>query len=132
MAYLRQVKPVENPVKKSEFRMPLPPSWGPPVGSVPRNVTSDPEHGLGKWTDVQIKTAITAGVRADGTRLGPPMAFHYYKNVKDEDLDALTAYLRALPPQKGRARRARRSRRTAWRRCTWCGGRTGPEPGSST
>ncbi|PWC41400.1 cytochrome C [Azospirillum sp. TSO22-1] len=156
VAYLRQVKPVVNPVPKSEFRMPLPVSWGPPVGSVPdvprsdaakyaeyvtgplghcmdchtprlsdgrldmtrwgagglplngpwgvsvsRNVTADPDDGLGKWTDAQIKAAITSGVRPDGARLAPPMAYHYYRNIRDEDLTALVAYLRTLPPLKG-------------------------------
>jgi cytochrome c553 len=41
VAYLRAVKPVKNVVAKSEYRMPLPPSWGPPVRKVadvsPRN-----------------------------------------------------------------------------------------------
>jgi mono/diheme cytochrome c family protein len=35
VAYLRSVPAVANPVPKSEYRMPLPPSYGPPVGSVP-------------------------------------------------------------------------------------------------
>ena len=35
VAYLRSVPAVNNAVKKSEYRMPLPPAWGPPVGSVP-------------------------------------------------------------------------------------------------
>jgi mono/diheme cytochrome c family protein len=35
VAYLRSVKPVKNEIPKSEYRIPLPPSYGPPVGSVP-------------------------------------------------------------------------------------------------
>lgn len=35
VAYLRSVKPIVNKVPKSEYRIPLPPNWGPPVGSVP-------------------------------------------------------------------------------------------------
>ncbi|MBL8384732.1 MAG: c-type cytochrome [Burkholderiales bacterium] len=35
VAYLRTVKPVRNQVQKSAYRMPLPPSYGPPVGKVP-------------------------------------------------------------------------------------------------
>lgn len=31
VAYLRSVAPVKNAVAKSEYRMPLPPAWGPPV-----------------------------------------------------------------------------------------------------
>ena len=34
VAYLRAAKPVENKVQKSDYRMPLPPSYGPPIGKV--------------------------------------------------------------------------------------------------
>jgi mono/diheme cytochrome c family protein len=34
VAYLRQVPPVANTVAKSDYKFPLPPSYGPPVGSV--------------------------------------------------------------------------------------------------
>jgi mono/diheme cytochrome c family protein len=34
VAYLRSVPAVKNKVAKSEYRMPLPPAWGPPVGKV--------------------------------------------------------------------------------------------------
>ena len=34
VAYLRTVKPVKNVVPRSVYRMPLPPSYGPPVGRV--------------------------------------------------------------------------------------------------
>jgi mono/diheme cytochrome c family protein len=35
VAYLRQVKPIRNEVKKSVYKIPLPPAYGPPVVSVP-------------------------------------------------------------------------------------------------
>lgn len=35
VAYLRQLPAVKNAVGKSEYRVPLPPSYGPPVGRVP-------------------------------------------------------------------------------------------------
>lgn len=35
VAYLRTLTPVKNEVPRSEYRMPLPPAWGPPVASVP-------------------------------------------------------------------------------------------------
>ncbi|NQW00913.1 MAG: cytochrome C [Rhodospirillales bacterium] len=34
VAYLRNVKPVNNPIAKSVYTIPLPPSYGPPVGEV--------------------------------------------------------------------------------------------------
>lgn len=65
--------------------------WG---VSVAANITPT---GLGDWTDAQIVTAITQGVRPDGRRLKPPMAFAYYRNIAPEDLQAIVDYLRQLP-----------------------------------
>ena len=42
VAYLRTVKPVRNKVPKSEYNMPLPPNYGPPVGEVPEVSKNDP------------------------------------------------------------------------------------------
>ncbi|AWK87402.1 c-type cytochrome [Azospirillum thermophilum] len=70
--------------------------WG---ETVARNITSDPERGLGRWSDAEIKRAVTEGVRPDGTRLGPPMAFHFYKSIDPADLDRLVTFLRTLPPR---------------------------------
>jgi mono/diheme cytochrome c family protein len=66
--------------------------WG--VSAAP-NITPT---ALGKWSDQQIKAAITTGVRPDGARLHPPMAFGYYKGMRPADLDAIVAYLRTLKP----------------------------------
>lgn len=63
------------------------------------NLTSDKETGLGAWTDEQIKTLLTKGVRRDGSRMIPyPMSWPAYALLKTEDLDAIVAYLRTLPP----------------------------------
>ena len=75
--------------------------WG---ESVAGNITPDRQTGIGGWTDAQIKTGIAKGVRADGTKLRPPMAFAYYNNITDEDLDAIVAYLRSLKPVKNALR----------------------------
>lgn len=151
VAYLRTVKPVSNKVAKSTYKVPLPPSYGPPVTKVTAPSPSDkvkygaylagpaghciechsspndkgiPDFkskagggglsfngpwgtsyaanitptGIGKWSDAAVKAAITTGVRPDGTRLKPPMAFHYYKGIKPRDIDAIVAYLRTLKP----------------------------------
>jgi mono/diheme cytochrome c family protein len=70
-----------------------------PSGAV-RNITSDPEDGIGKWTDAQIKLAITTGKRPDGTTLNPIMAVGWYQGITPPDLDAIVAYLRTIPSQK--------------------------------
>lgn len=67
------------------------------------NLTSDKETGLGGWTDDQIKQAVTRGVRRDGSRMLPfPMDWASYASLKPQDLDALIAYLRTVPPVTNR------------------------------
>jgi mono/diheme cytochrome c family protein len=62
------------------------------------NLTSDKETGLGSWTDDQIKTFVTKGIRRDGTRMIPyPMPWPNYAHMNDDDLNALVAFLRSLP-----------------------------------
>jgi mono/diheme cytochrome c family protein len=69
------------------------------------NITPDPETGLGNWSDDDIKKAITDGVRPDGTKLAPPMPYGFFKNMTEEDLDAVVAYLRTIPPIKNKVER---------------------------
>lgn len=66
--------------------------------SVSRNITPHPTDGLGKWTDTEIKRTIRTGISRDGGQLYPPMGFSFYAKVKEEDLDAICAYLRMLKP----------------------------------
>ena len=56
--------------------------------------------GIGAWTDTEIKRAITQGISRDGGKLGPPMAFAWYANLRDDDLNAIVAWLRTVPPQE--------------------------------
>jgi mono/diheme cytochrome c family protein len=62
------------------------------------NITPDKETGIGNWTDEQIITAIREGKRPDGTIIGPPMPIAFYRQMSDRDVQAIVAYLRALPP----------------------------------
>lgn len=148
VAYLRSVPPIDNPIAaESHYDVPLPASWGPPVGhvdvppkedkigygkylagpvarcmdchtepprlreaarlgaggkefhgpwgiSVSANLTPS---GLGDWSDAEIERAIRTGVAPDGHKLFPPMPFAAYKNIAEDDMAALIAYLRSLP-----------------------------------
>ncbi|HEX7573734.1 MAG TPA: c-type cytochrome [Bacteroidota bacterium] len=63
------------------------------------NLTSDKETGLGNWTDDQIKTFLTKGIRRNGKRMIPyPMPWPAFASMKAEDLNAIVAYLRTIPP----------------------------------
>ena len=61
------------------------------------NITPDPETGIGKWSDREIITAIREGKRPDGTTIGPPMPIALYRNMSDEDVRAIVAYVRSRP-----------------------------------
>ena len=156
VAYLRTVAPVRNSVPLSEYNIPLPESYGPPVDTVAEvsredtvaygayvanalghcmechtplvkgspdlsrtglggnvfvkphgmelvavaaNISPHPEQGIGAWTDDEIKRAITQATSRDGRLLQPAMPFYFYEKVSDEDLEAIIAYLRSIPPQ---------------------------------
>jgi mono/diheme cytochrome c family protein len=157
-AYVLSVKPIRHTVAKSQYKIPLPPAYGPPVGHVEapppadkvayggylggpvghcmechtpfkgpgqldlsklgaggrefqvfgppggnvvsRNITPDPEHGIGKWSDADIEHTIRTGIRPDGTKLVRTMAFDWYAKIAPQDLDAIVAYLRSLKPVK--------------------------------
>jgi mono/diheme cytochrome c family protein len=75
-----------------------PPIPGPAGDVVPPNITPDAETGIGRWSDGEIKRAITQGISRDGRKLMPPMAFAYYARMTPRDLDAIVAYLRSLKP----------------------------------
>jgi cytochrome c553 len=65
---------------------------------VVRNITPDPETGIGKWTDAEIVSGLRNGKRPDGTVIGPPMPTRFYRLLSDRDAAAIAAYLRSLKP----------------------------------
>jgi uncharacterized protein YjiS (DUF1127 family)/cytochrome c553 len=62
------------------------------------NLTPDRETGLGNWSTEEIATAITKGQRPDGRILAPIMPWHAFANLTGEDLRAIVAFLKSLPP----------------------------------
>jgi mono/diheme cytochrome c family protein len=73
----------------------------PGVGAfVGRNLTPDKETGLGNWTDDQIISAFTAGIRPDGRKLAPVMPWQELSHLTSDDAHAIAAYLKSLPPVK--------------------------------
>ncbi|MCL4264772.1 MAG: hypothetical protein KJ069_16230 [Anaerolineae bacterium] len=73
---------------------------GPAGIIVGTNITSDPETGIGDWTDEEIETAMRTGVTPDGRQLIPIMPYTAYNQMADADMAALIAYLRTIPPIK--------------------------------
>lgn len=68
-----------------------------PFRAVAPNITPDAATGIGRWTDAQLATAIREGKRPDGSLIGPPMPFFFYRGLSDRDLSAIVAYLRTVP-----------------------------------
>jgi mono/diheme cytochrome c family protein len=67
------------------------------------NLTSDKETGLGGWSDAQIITAMTTGMRPDGRVLSGVMPFEALSHLTPSDAQAIVAYLRSLPPIHNKA-----------------------------
>ncbi len=82
---------VENQLGAGGLEIPGP--WG---LSVSANITPT---GLADRSDAELKQMITTGIRPDGTAMLPPMPYGYYAKMTDEDLAAIIAYLRTLPPK---------------------------------
>jgi cytochrome c553 len=77
----------------------------PALGKVyARNLTSDPETGLGHYDAAAIKQALRDGRRLDGKRMASPMSvmIPHYSGMSEEDLDAMAAYLKTVPAAKNR------------------------------
>jgi len=76
----------------------------PPFGDFPTaNLTSDRDSGIGNSTDEELRQAITRGVKRDGTRMLPfPMDWGAFSAMTPDDLTALIAYLRTIPPVSNR------------------------------
>lgn len=60
-----------------------------------KNITSDKETGIGKYTDGEIARILRYGVHPNGAPVLDFMPFH---NTSDEDLTAIISYLRAQKP----------------------------------
>jgi mono/diheme cytochrome c family protein len=68
---------------------------GMPGTIVSRNITPG---ALRDWSDGEIVRAIAAGVSRDGRPLFPLMPYHAYGKLDREDINAVVAYLRVIPP----------------------------------
>ncbi|WP_255774493.1 cytochrome c [Microbulbifer zhoushanensis] len=62
------------------------------------NITPHPQQGIGSWSREDFFRAMREGVSADGSHLYPAFPYTHYKNVTDEDLDALYAYFMTREP----------------------------------
>ena len=66
------------------------------------NLTPDKETGLGSWSDAEIITALTTGVRPDKRILAPIMPWKALAQLTKDDAMAIVAYLRSVPAVKNK------------------------------
>lgn len=64
------------------------------------NLTPDSETGAGAWSDDQLARSIREGIGHDGRTLFPLMPYEHFRNMPDEDLASVVAYIRSLVPVK--------------------------------
>lgn len=79
-------------------------AWSGPWGvTFTQNLTPDPETGLGNWTEEEFLAALQTGRhQGRGRQILPPMPWQQYSTLPEEDLKAIWAFLRSLPPIKNK------------------------------
>jgi len=75
-------------------------AWAGPWGiSYSANLTPDKNTGLGIWTEDMFLKAMKTGKHMGTSRqIQPPMPWNWLAQATDEDLKAMFAYLRSIPP----------------------------------
>jgi hypothetical protein len=71
-----------------------------PFGTVySANLTPDKETGLGNWTEEMFIKALRTGMHmgAAGRPILPPMPWPEFRNMTDDDLKAVFAFLKTIP-----------------------------------
>jgi mono/diheme cytochrome c family protein len=79
-------------------------AWSGPWGiSYAANLTPDQNTGLGIWTEDMFVSALRKGRHMGVSRpILPPMPWQAFRNLSDEDLKSMFAYLRTLKPVHNR------------------------------
>lgn len=74
-----------------------------PLGSFyPPNISSDLADGVGAWREVDLANALLSGVSPRGRHYYPAFPYTSYQRMVPGDVADLIAFLRTLPPVRGR------------------------------
>ncbi len=75
-------------------------AWAGPWGiSFTANITPDDNTGIGSWSEDTFIKAIRTGRHMGVSRqILPPMPWQMQSHLSDEDLKAISAYLKSIPP----------------------------------
>ncbi len=66
------------------------------VFNVP-NISPDPVHGIGKWSELDFANAMLKGVGRQGEHLYPAFPYTSYQRMKISDVRDMFAYIKTLP-----------------------------------
>ena len=70
----------------------------------PPNISPDRDDGIGGWSEADFVTAMWKGTSPGGRHYYPVFPYTSYQRMKMEDARDLFAYLKTLPPVKGKTR----------------------------
>jgi len=62
------------------------------------NISPDPSHGIGRWTEAQFVTALTKGMSPDGRHYYPIFPYVSYQRMTHADVRDLFAFIKTLSP----------------------------------
>lgn len=62
------------------------------------NLTTDPEHGLGRWELADFARAVRQGISPEGEAYFPAFPYSFYQNFTDQDIADLWAAFQTVPP----------------------------------
>ena len=79
-------------------------AWAGPWGiSYASNLTPDTNTGIGIWTEAMFLKAMKTGRHmGNGREILPPMPWQNFSHLRDDDVKAIFAYLKSLPPVRNR------------------------------
>jgi mono/diheme cytochrome c family protein len=79
-------------------------AWAGPWGvSYTANLTPDQNTGIGIWTEDMFIRSMRMGKHMGTSRtVLPPMPWPWYSKMRDEELKAIFAYLKSIPPIQNR------------------------------
>ena len=60
------------------------------------NITSHPQHGIGRWSDNDFLQALRSGIAPDGSHYYPAFPYTSYTQLRDGDVRAMAAFLRTV------------------------------------
>jgi mono/diheme cytochrome c family protein len=79
------------------------------------NITSDPETGIGDWSDEDFIRAMREGLSPEGEHYFPVFPYTSFAGLRDQDLVDLKAYLESLPATRRENRAPGASIPFSWR-----------------